>query len=93
MKNNIKIDTLFFVLVGILVILSAMLIFTFRGIFNAFSVAGNFVNTDASSDLKIDEAKLEEATEFTFGEKSIVPLSIKDNALPPTITITPKPTP
>jgi hypothetical protein len=84
------IDSFYIFLIGILILLSAMVIFTFRGIFTAFVTATDVLNTQDSSNLKIDEVKFEEAKEFVFGEEVVVPLSIKDNSQP-ILSVTPTP--
>jgi len=77
----------------ILVFCAGLLIITFRGISNALTISYNVEEADSGS-VKINEAKFEEAKNFAFGQKTIVPLNIKPNTIPITsVTVTPKPTP
>ncbi len=92
MLNNLKIDRFIVLLGGILVMIAAMLIFTFRGVFSAMSIAFDLGQVDTESELKINTAKLEEAKNYAFGQKTIVPLNIRDNPRPVvSVTITPNP--
>lgn len=90
MFNNIKIDKFLILLVGILIVIAAMLIFTFRGVFSAMSIAFDVGQVDTESELKINVGKLEEAKNYTLGQKTIVPLNIKDSPRP-VVSATPNP--
>lgn len=87
-----KIDRFTIILSLVLIVCAGILIFSFRGIFNAVSISYD-TNSDDSSANKIQEARFEEAKTFAFGQKNIVPLNIRQNATPlVTTTVTPKPT-
>jgi hypothetical protein len=87
-----KIDRFTLLLSLTLIFCAGILIFALRGIFNAVSISYDSNGTDAPSN-KIQEARFEEAKNFAFGQKTIVPLNIKPNTIPITsVTVTPKPT-
>jgi len=90
--SQIKLDKFTIILISVLIICAGMLIFTFRGIFNAFSIA-NDTTFDVTDAVRVDEQKLKTAKEFTLGQKTIVPLNIKESKISVNVTVTPKPTP
>jgi hypothetical protein len=91
--RRLKIDQFTLLLSLVLIFCAGILIFAFRGIFNAISISYDTEGADVSA-VKIQEAKFEEAKNFAFGQKKIVPLNIKPNIVPiVSVTVTPKPTP
>lgn len=88
----LKIDRFTILLVVILIMCAAMLVISLRASFNAFSIAYDLNDPTAGADLIVNESKLEEALNYTFGQKTIVPLNIKDSPVPvASITATPRP--
>ncbi len=90
--TNVKIDKFILLLGGILVMIAVMLIFTFRGVFSALSLSYDLGEVDTASELKVNTAKLEEAKNYAFGQRTIVPVNIKDNPRS-AISLTPTPNP
>lgn len=88
MKNLAKIDKFYFVLAIVLMFLSVVFVYAFRGIFSAFVTAYE-VSVPSQQSNKIDLAKLETANNLVF-EKSIP--DFVDAALNPNTTL-PKITP
>lgn len=85
MKNLAKIDKFYFVLAIVLILLSVVFVYAFRGIFSAFVTAYE-VSVPSEQSNKIDLVKLETAHELLY-EKSIP--DFEDAILNPNTTPTP----
>lgn len=72
-----KIDKFYLVLVILLVALGILLIFTFRGIFTAFTQAYEIDPKEVGVELKVNNVNQEAASSWVFN-KRIVPLGIRE---------------
>lgn len=90
--NRQKIDQFTIILAVALIFCAGMLIFTFRTIFNAVTISYDTALSDVSTE-KIDMVKFEQAKNFAFGEKVVVPVSRSQSApvIIPSTTVTPTP--
>lgn len=74
--NLAKLDKFYIALTIVLVLMAALVVFTFRTIFSAYNSASEFSQKNLSSDLAIDKEELEKADSWVKN-KSIVPLEIR----------------
>jgi hypothetical protein len=73
-----KIDKFYITLVIVLMIMAALVIFTFRGVFSSFLTAFELSTEElGSKDLKVDTVKLDEAYDSVY-KKPVIPLKIKE---------------
>ena len=69
-----KIDKFFLVLTLTLVVLSTILVLSFRGVFSLLLTAYDFDPNDLPSNVSVDKGKLNEASNFVYN-KSVVKLN------------------
>lgn len=74
-KNLRKIDPFYPILALVLIVLTALVIFSLRSVFNGTNTASEFDPTIATAKTKIDAEKLDKAYRATF-EKEIQKLEL-----------------
>lgn len=72
-----KVDKFYLTFILIMIVLSVLVVFTFKNIFSAFIVSNEIDQRDVNADLKIDKTKLDEAYNSVFN-KSMTPLELRD---------------
>jgi len=70
-----KTDKFYIILVAVLVTLSVLLVFSFRGVFSAFLTSYEIDQAAISSGVKIQEERLDEVYSWVFN-KERVPLEL-----------------
>lgn len=77
MKNDLqKIDKFYLALILTLIVMSGLVIFSFRGVFAAYLTAYEFSQKDLESDISVDEKSLDEAYTWVFNKQTL-PLEIR----------------
>ncbi len=75
--NRVKIDKFYFAFFVIMVVLTGVVIMTFKTIFSSMIVAFNVENYDLNAELKIDKDRLNTTYDIVYN-KAPVSLEIKD---------------
>lgn len=63
-----KIDKYYLVLGVVLVLMSVLLVFSFKGVFSAFLTAGSFNPANVGAQTRVDQTILNEAYEWSFNK-------------------------
>ena len=66
-----KIDKFYLALILTLIVMSALVIFAFRGVFSAYLTAYEFSQEELQSELNIDTKNLDEAYNWAFNKQTL----------------------
>ncbi len=76
-KTLESVDKFYLVLTILLVAMGALLIFTFRGIFTAFTQASEIDTKEVGAELRVNSINQQAAGDWVFN-KRVVPLGIRE---------------
>ena len=76
MRNWAKIDKFYIVFFILLIGLSILMVFTFKGTFDAILTSAEVEQSKDTTDLKVDRNELDEGYKFVF-ERESLPLKIR----------------
>ncbi len=76
MKAFKKIDKFYFLMALVLTIVAVLVVYTFRGVFSAITLANDVETEIPDTELRIDKTKLDAAHDVAFN-KEIVKLEIR----------------
>jgi hypothetical protein len=71
-----KIDKFYLALILTLILMSGLVIFTFRGVFSAYLTAYELSESDLQSDLNVRTKELDEAYDWAL-QKQTIPLEVR----------------
>ena len=69
--NWAKIDKFYILFVVIMVLLAAMVIYSFKGIFSSFITVYEIGRNSSNVHVKVDKEELDSAYDFAFGKDSV----------------------